>query len=139
MRAVLWQRIAALAGAALLSLVVALDLQHRFRKTPAAAAAVLPAEGSVASWQPALATDRTTPRTRSACGYLLTPKTPGVGNEVLPCGARIFILFHGDRVLTRVVDRGPRIAAAEFELTPALADRLGLHGIQAIRWTFARR
>jgi hypothetical protein len=37
-----------------------------------------------------------------------------------------------------VVDRGPLAPGYEFELTPALAERLGLTGVQKIRWSFAR-
>ena len=139
MRVVLAQRQLALAGAALLSLVLALALQHRVASTATPAARdVQPVAGSLAAWNPALADARTAPRQRSACGWLLRRDTLGVAHPVLPCGAMIFIAFRGMRVLTRVVDRGPQAAASEFELTPALAEKLGLHGVQPIRWTFAR-
>jgi rare lipoprotein A (peptidoglycan hydrolase) len=41
-------------------------------------------------------------------------------------------------VFTSVVDRGPFAPGREFEVTPALADLLGLSGVQTIRWSFAR-
>jgi hypothetical protein len=41
-------------------------------------------------------------------------------------------------VLTTVVDRGPFTPKPDFEVTPALADLMGLSGTQTIRWSFAR-
>jgi hypothetical protein len=74
---------------------------------------------------------------RSACGDVLTDLTLGVTHPVLPCGAKIFIAFRGKQVLTQVVARGPIALGREFNLTRGLADRLGLHGVQRIRWSFA--
>ena len=59
-------------------------------------------------------------------------------HPVLPCGAKIFLTYGGKTVLTTVVDRGPLAPGYEFELTPALAERVGLTGVQKIRWSFAR-
>ncbi len=39
-------------------------------------------------------------------------------------------------MLTRVIGRSPR-RGTEFGLTQALADELGVHGAQQIRWRFA--
>ena len=74
----------------------------------------------------------------SACGGILRPDTEGVAHPTLPCGARIFITFHGKTVLTQVVDRGPYVPGRQFDLTDALARRLGLQGVQQIRWAYAR-
>lgn len=74
---------------------------------------------------------------RSACGIVLTDLTLGVEHPVLPCGAKIFISFLGKQVLTEVVARGPVAPPKEFDLTQGLARRLGLHGTQRIRWSFA--
>ena len=57
---------------------------------------------------------------------------------MLPCGAKIYLAFGRKRVLTQVVDRGPAEPGREFDLTPALARLIGLHGVQAVRWAFAR-
>jgi rare lipoprotein A (peptidoglycan hydrolase) len=75
---------------------------------------------------------------RTACNRLLSTKTLGVAHPVLPCGVKVYISFGGTRVLTEVIDRGPFAPGREFALTKALADRIGLHGTQPIRWTFAR-
>ena len=37
-----------------------------------------------------------------------------------------------------VVDRGPYVPGRQFDLTDALARRLGLRGVQAIHWSYAR-
>lgn len=75
---------------------------------------------------------------KTACGGVITQDTEGVAHPTLPCGARIFITFHGHTVLVQVVDRGPREAGRQFDLTDALARRLGLSGVQEIRWSYAR-
>ena len=74
----------------------------------------------------------------SGCGTLLSADTLGVSHPVLPCGARIFVRYGRKTVLTEVVDRGPIVSGRQFEVTPALADLLGLTGVQPIRWSFAR-
>ena len=74
----------------------------------------------------------------TACGGILRPDTEGVAHPTLPCGARIFITFHGQTVLTQVVDRGPYVPGRQFDLTDALARRLGLQGVQEIHWSYAR-
>ena len=75
---------------------------------------------------------------RTACGQPFTDKTQGVAHPVLPCGVRLYIRFHGHEVLTQVIDRGPNVPGREFDITKALADRLGLHGTQTIKWRFAK-
>jgi rare lipoprotein A (peptidoglycan hydrolase) len=75
---------------------------------------------------------------RTACGGVLTPDTLGVAHPTLPCGARIFITYGGTTVLTQVVDRGPYTFGRQFDLTDALARKLGLKGVQTIRWSYAR-
>jgi rare lipoprotein A len=75
---------------------------------------------------------------RTACGGVLHADTEGVLHPTLPCGARIFITYNGIRVLTQVVDRGPSAPGRQFDLTDALARRLGLRGVHPIRWSYAR-
>lgn len=74
----------------------------------------------------------------TACSGVLRADTEGVAHPVLPCGARIYISYGGMDVLTQVVDRGPYVPGREFDLTDALARRLGLRGVQNIRWSYAR-
>ena len=75
---------------------------------------------------------------RTACGGVLRPATEGVAHPTLPCGARLFVTYHGKTVLTQVVDRGPYRPGRQLDLTDALARRLGLRGVQAVRWAYAR-
>ena len=75
---------------------------------------------------------------RTVCGGVLTPDTEGIAHPTLPCGARIFITFDGRTVLAQVVDRGPYRGGRQFDVTPALARRLGLHGVQLVHWSYAR-
>ena len=77
-------------------------------------------------------------RRRTHCGQLFTKETRGVAHPVLPCGVKVFIQFHGHRVLTQVIDRGPRVPGRTFDVTEALAKKIGLHGTQRIRWAYAR-
>jgi rare lipoprotein A len=61
-----------------------------------------------------------------------------VAHPTLPCGARIFITYHGTTVLVQVIDRGPYVPGRQFDVTQALARRLGLNGVQQIHWSYAR-
>jgi hypothetical protein len=76
---------------------------------------------------------------RTSCGEVFDDSTLGVAHPVLPCGVKIYIRYGSGRsVLTQVIDRGPSVPGREFDVTKALADRIGLHGTQSIRWGFAR-
>lgn len=141
MGAVLAQRQLALVGAALLAAVVALAFASRDDKiAPPASTLPQPAVSNVSGWYPALAGVRKRPLAEhvSGCGTLLKPKTLGIGHQALPCGAKVFVSFGGKTVLTTIVDRGPFSPRFDFEVTPALAELLGLSGVQTIRWSFAR-
>ena len=74
---------------------------------------------------------------RTACGQVLGPETNGVSHAVLPCGAKIFVAYEGKTVLTQVIDRGPYVPGRAFDLTAPLAARLGLSGVQRVRWAYA--
>ncbi len=73
----------------------------------------------------------------TACGPILRPETNGVSHPVLPCGAKIFLRYDGKTVLTQVIDRGPYVQGRTFDLTAPLAARLGLRGVQPVRWAYA--
>jgi rare lipoprotein A (peptidoglycan hydrolase) len=74
----------------------------------------------------------------TACGGVIRADTVGVAHPTLPCGARVFITYRGEKVLTQVVDRGPYVPGRQFDLTDALARRLGLRNVQEIHWGYAR-
>jgi rare lipoprotein A (peptidoglycan hydrolase) len=75
---------------------------------------------------------------RTACGDAFTASTQGLAHPVLPCGVKIYIRYHGREVLTQIIDRGPNVPGREFDISKALANRIGLHGTQTIQWRYAR-
>jgi peptidoglycan lytic transglycosylase len=134
MRARLAQRQIALACVALLAAAVSLALTTREHRR---ARALPPAHGSytaLAGSSGAAAFGKHT-----ACGQVIGPGTEGVAHPVLPCGVRLYVVYKGTRVLTEVIDRGPYVRGREFQLTEALARRLGLSGVAVIRWSYAGR
>jgi len=131
------QRVLGLAAVALVAGVVALAIERDHSKSNAAPLpAAAPAPGG--GWFEALAVPARPPgRPRAtACGFRLTTKTLGVAHPVLPCGAQIYLELGNTRVLTRVIGRGTG-TRSEFALTQPLADELGLHSRQQIKWRFA--
>src|SRR3954447_13745278 len=129
MTATLAQRQLSLAAAALLAVVIGLVIASRDeRSTRIVSTGPKPAISDVSGWYTARAGVRTRPLAghTSGCGTLLSPTTLGVGHSVLPCGAKIFVALGGTTVLTTVVDRGPFASDRDFEITPALAEVLGL-------------
>jgi hypothetical protein len=136
----LLQRGLSLAAAALLAAVVGLAIASWDDARVAVPSRLpQPAVSELGGWYTALAGVRTRPLAGrpSACNTLLDPKTLGVDHPVLPCGAKVFVTYHGKTALTTVVDRGPLRPGFEFELTPALAELLKVTGVQRIRWSFA--
>jgi rare lipoprotein A (peptidoglycan hydrolase) len=131
------QRFAALAAVALLAAVVALAISGRGSSKQTTLPQRVPAPGG--GWYHAVAgVSRAKVGTKTACGHVLRATTKGVADPVLPCGAKIFIAFGNTDVLTQVIDRGPSVPGRRFELTGALADQLGVRGVQPVRWAFAR-
>ncbi|MDX6507274.1 MAG: rare lipoprotein [Gaiellaceae bacterium] len=133
------QRQVALAGIALLAAIVALALTSHGSSQPITG---LPQPVPVAGggWYSALAgAERPRYGRRTRCGYLLEPGTEGVVDSVLPCGILVYVSYRdGPRILTRVIDRRPVLPGRKFDLTPKLAEELGIDGVQRIRWVFAR-
>jgi hypothetical protein len=132
------QRQVALAGVALLAAVVALALTGHDKSR---AVTCLPQPVQVAGgWYTALAgAERPRYGKRTRCGYVLRPDTEGVTDSVLPCGALVYVAYkNGPQILTRVIDRRPVLPGRKFDLTPRLAEELGVDGVQRIRWVFAR-
>jgi rare lipoprotein A len=133
MRAPLAVREIALAGLALLAATVSLAISAQTRShndaTPQPEGSFVALAGSSG---PAAFGRKT------ACGGLITAATEGVAHPTLPCGARVFITYNGKTVLVQVIDRGPYVPGRQFDLTDALARRLGLRGVQEIRWAYAR-
>jgi hypothetical protein len=63
---------------------------------------------------------------QTACGQTLDPNMVGVAHRTLPCGTKV-ALFYGGRTLTvQVIDRGPFANGANWDLTEATAEALGM-------------
>jgi hypothetical protein len=72
------------------------------------------------------------------CGHVVSLGSLGVAHPVLPCDTKLYLRYGGREVLTQVLAHGPRVAGYDYELTPALARRLGLTGVRPIEWRYAR-
>ncbi len=129
MNTALAQRLIALAAVALLVGATALVLL-RLRDNP-------PRGPRPVHWYAARAAPYAAP-TRTACGLRTTARTLGIAHPVLACGAKLFVAYGGTEVLTQVIDKAPQLPGREFDVTRALARRLGLHGTQRVQWAFAR-
>jgi hypothetical protein len=131
------QRLVGLAALALLAGVIALAAtrEPHGRKEPLPVQAPAPGGG----WYRALAAPLPVPAKprQTVCGHKLTAKTIGVAHPVLPCNVKIYIEFGDKQVLTEVIDRGPYAAGREFAFTHGLAQAVGLHGTQPIKWRYA--
>jgi hypothetical protein len=134
------QREVALAGIALLGAIVALALTSHRSHAQTQPNLLQPVAAPGGGWYTAPAgagPARYGHRTR--CNIVLQPRTIGVTDSVLPCGIKLYLAFEDSpEVLTQVIDRRPVAPGRKFELTPNLAEQLGVDGVQRIRWTFAR-
>ena len=63
---------------------------------------------------------------QTACGQTLTPAVVGVANRKLPCGTLVKVTYHGKPLIVPVVDRGPYANGADWDLTAAAAQALGI-------------
>jgi rare lipoprotein A len=68
----------------------------------------------------------------TACGQILTRSTLGVANRTLPCGTRVSLLYDGHTITVPVIDRGPYANGADWDLTWATAQRLGMRATSTI-------
>ena len=139
MNPALAQREVALAGVALLAAVLALALASP-RGPHGESAHLQPVFVPGGGWYTALAGARAMHfGRRTNCGVVLRPQTRGLVDSVLPCNVKVFVSFgKSDRILTQVIARRPVVPGRRFDLTPGLAEDLGVQGIERIRWVYAR-
>jgi rare lipoprotein A len=69
---------------------------------------------------------------RTACGHRLTKTTIGVANRTLKCGSHVAILYRGKTLIVPVIDRGPYANHADWDLTEATGQALGISGTATI-------
>lgn len=130
MKAPLARRQAALAGVALVGALGAIALT-RLGDDPE------PPPRAVVEWHEARVAVAAVTEEQEACGATLSPELAGVLHPVLPCGARLLLEHEGRRARAEVVARGPVEGERVFDVTPALARRLGINGEAVVRWRFA--
>jgi hypothetical protein len=130
------QRGIAVVAVLLLAALVGLAVASRFQDSPSGPK--LPAR--VGNWYEARAAplQEDLDGTTTACGVKLGSKTMGLADPVLPCGAKIYVGYGGEDVLTQVIATGPGPAGTRFGLTSALAQSLGIERPVTIRWSYAR-
>ena len=134
MRPALAQRELALAAFAVLAGVIVLEVS--IGRSSDGGASSLP---QPVHWYKALAAPYTpSARKVTACGQRVDGHTLGVAHPVLHCGVKIFIAFNGKQVLTQVIDKGPAVPGREFDVTKALADKIGLQGVEQVQWAYPR-
>jgi hypothetical protein len=133
------QRQAVLGGIALLAAVVAVAVASP-RGSNDSGTTLKPAFAPGGGWYTALAGAKPFRYgTRTNCGVLLRPSTRGLVDSVLPCNVKVFVSFgNSDRILNQVIARRPVVPRRRFDVTPALAEDLGIHGTERIRWVYAR-
>jgi hypothetical protein len=130
------QRGIAAVAVLLLAALVGLAIASRFRDS--SSGPTLPAR--VGNWYQARAAPLSADLdgTTTACGVQLEQQTMGIADPVLPCGAKIYIGYGDEDVLTQVIGTGPGPAGTRFGLTPALAQSLGIERPVTVRWSYAR-
>lgn len=84
-------------------------------------------ERAIATWYGPGFFGRTT-----ACGIELAETTLGVAHRELPCGTRVQIAYRGRTIVAPVIDRGPYANDADWDLTQASAQQLGMTGTSRI-------
>jgi hypothetical protein len=132
MNAALARRQAALAGVALLGALGAIALSRLGDDSDAAPPPTAGVEwetAGVAVFEPASGP--------TACGVTVTARTIGIAHPVLPCGAKLLLEHEGRQARADVVEQGPVDPGRAFELSPALAQELGVAGATTVRWRFA--
>ena len=134
------QRLVWLAGVTLVVAVAALAVARRDAGGGKPIPGAVPVPGTANGYYSARAAPYSAAagNPRTACGERFTATLQGVAHPVLPCGVKIYLRYGGKEVLTQVVDRGPLVPGRDFDVTKALANRIGLHGTQRIQWRYAR-
>jgi hypothetical protein len=76
---------------------------------------------------------------QTACGGTLTRHTFGVAHRWLPCGTRVALVYRGRAIVVPVIDRGPYVRGADWDLTTATARVLRVPGTVTLGAVSLRR
>jgi hypothetical protein len=130
------QRVITLTAIALFALVVGLAIAAS--RDGSSARERLPER--VGPWYHARAAPmtRAVEGTTTGCGVRLGASSIGIADPVLPCGAKLYVGYGDQDVLTQVIATGPEARGVRFGLTQALARDLGVEGPVTVRWSYAR-
>lgn len=132
MRRNLAQRLIALAGVAMLAVIVSLAASGKgkdpFVPLPHAVGLYSALASTTGPLEVGSSTD---------CDIVIGKRTEGVASPVLPCGMQLFLTFRKAHVLVTVIDRTLGGNDRQFDLTPTLARRLGLRGLKRLQWSYA--
>jgi hypothetical protein len=131
MKPALARRQAALAGVALVGALAAIALTRIGDDAE-------PPQQAIVEWREARVGILAAPEEATACSGSLTASTAGVAHPVLPCGAELVLEHEGRRARAEVVAKGTVEDGRTFDVTPALASRLGIAAEAVVRWRFAR-
>jgi hypothetical protein len=69
---------------------------------------------------------------QTACGQTLREDTLGVAHRGLPCGTKVALFYGGRTQVVEVIDRGPFANGADWDLTQATAESLGMTGSDTV-------
>ncbi len=69
---------------------------------------------------------------RTACGEKLRPGMLGVANRTLKCGTKVAVYYRGRVIIVPVIDRGPYANHADWDLTEATGQALGIAGTATV-------
>ncbi len=69
---------------------------------------------------------------KTACGETLRRGTLGVANRTLPCGTPVAVYYRGQTIVVPVIDRGPYANGADWDLTMATGQALGMNSTATI-------
>lgn len=140
MTSALVQREVALAGVALLAAIAALAIASPNSSSSRLRGLPQPVSPTGGSWYRARAGagENELGRTTS-CGVKLAHDTIGVAHSELRCGTKVYFSYgHSPKILTEVIDHRPVVFDRGFDLTPALAAKLGVDGVKWVNWVYAR-
>jgi rare lipoprotein A (peptidoglycan hydrolase) len=73
----------------------------------------------------------------TACGEVLRPDTVGVANRSLPCGTTVKFAYHGNYLITQVIDRGPYTRGNSWDLTNGARTALAFNGAAPVHYAVA--
>jgi hypothetical protein len=133
MDAGLARRQAALAGVALVGALGAIALSQVGGDSEASP----PPPTATVTWETATVGVFEPTAEPTTCGVVVTAETVGIEHPVLPCGARVLVEREGRQAQADVVEQGPVDTGHAFDLSPALAQQLGVAGEATVRWRFA--